>query len=152
MLLRTHLVIAILLILLLFNQINSKILFIIFFLLATYFPDIDTKSSKPGKNILLRPLQLFLSHRGMFHSFIFLSVLSALIYLFSKEAGIAFFLGYLLHLALDALTPNGIKFFWPLSSFKIKFFIKSGSIIEEVIFVLVLLVDIFLTIKLFFSI
>ena len=147
MLLRTHLAIAVLFLLSAFNYINGKIIFIVFFLLASFFPDIDTKTSKAGSSIFLRPLQLFLSHRGIFHSFIFLSILSAIIYTFSQIAGTAFFSGCLLHLLLDALTPNGIKFFWPISNFKISFFIKSGSIIEEIIFVLVLLGDVFLIVS-----
>jgi len=144
MLIRTHLVIALFVILFIFNQINDKIIFILFFLIATYFPDLDTKTSKTGKSIFLRPLQLFLSHRGIFHSFIFLSILSATIFIFNNTAGLAFFFGYLLHLLLDTLTLNGIRFFWPLSNFKISFFVKSGSLFEEVLFVLVLLGDIFL--------
>jgi inner membrane protein len=147
MLLRTHLAIAFLVLLLIFNHIQNKIIFFAFLLLATFFVDIDTKSSRFGKNILLRPLQWIISHRGFFHSILALSIFSAIIYSFNKSAGLGFFTGYLLHLLLDALTPNGIKFFWPISNFKISFFIKSGSIIEEIIFVLVLLGDVFLIVS-----
>lgn len=152
MLIRTHIAIAFLFLFFFFNQIENKVIFIIFFLLATFFPDIDTSSSKLGNHIIFRPLQWIISHRGLFHSFIFLSFASALIYLINNSAGVAFFTGYLLHLLTDALTPNGVKILWPLTNFKIKFIIKSGSIIEEIIFVLILLIDIFLFIKILFNI
>lgn len=150
MLLRTHLTIAVLFFLILFSQIQQKIIFFIFLISATYFPDIDIASSKIGKSIFLRPIQWIVSHRGLFHSLIFLSLLSALIYFFNNYAGIAFFSGYLLHLLLDALTPRGVKLFWPLTNLKIKFFIKSGSILEEIIFVICLLINLILIIRIIF--
>jgi inner membrane protein len=77
-------------------------------------------------------------------------LLSALIYLLNKYAGVAFFLGYLLHLLIDSLTPQGVKLFWPLTNFKIRFIIKSGSIIEEIIFVICLLINLILIIRIIF--
>jgi membrane-bound metal-dependent hydrolase YbcI (DUF457 family) len=147
MLLRTHLAIAFLIYLIILNHIQNKIIFLIFLLFAAFFVDIDAKKSKLGDNWFLRPLQWFMSHRGFFHSILALSIFSAIIYSFNKSAGLGFFTGYLLHLILDALTPNGIKFFWPFIHFKIRFLIKSGSIIEEILFVLILLLDIYLCIR-----
>jgi len=49
--------------------------------------------------------------------------------------------GYVSHLFLDCLTRGGVRLFWPLK-FKVKGFVKSGGIVEQVIFVLLLLGDI----------
>ena len=150
MLLRTHLVIAIFLYLIFLPIIPEKILFLVFLLFATGFVDIDTKKSKIGKHWYLRPLQWIVSHRGIFHTLIFAAILSGLFYYVNHVVGIAFFAGYVLHLILDSFTRNGPKLFWPVSNFKISLGIKSGGLIEEVIFVLVLLGDLFFTYKIFF--
>lgn len=153
MLLRTHLVIAILVYLLLLPvlpfALAEKIIFLIFFLLATVFVDIDSKKSKIGKHWYLRPLQWVVSHRGIFHTLFFAVILSGVIYYFNKYAGLGFLAGYVLHLLLDCLTTYGVKLFWPVFNFKISFFIRSGGLIEEIIFVLVLLTDIGLSWKIF---
>jgi membrane-bound metal-dependent hydrolase YbcI (DUF457 family) len=151
MLLRTHFVIAILAYLLLFPILPEKIIFLIFFLLATVFVDIDSKKSKIGKHWYLRPLQWVVSHRGIFHTLFFAIILSGVIYYFNQYAGLGFFAGYVLHLALDCLTTRGVKLFWPVFDFKIGFFVHSGGLIEEILFVLVLLADLFLTYSMFFQ-
>lgn len=147
MLLRTHFIIAVLL-LLLWQPIGF--LFGIGLVLATFFVDIDSKKSKMGNHWYLRPVQWITSHRGVFHTLLFASLISAGIYFFNNFLGIGFFLGYLLHLILDCLTINGVKLFWPVSNAKISFFVKSGGLFEEIIFVLVLLADIFIAGKMFF--
>ena len=160
MLLRTHFVIAVLACLLIgrfydasFNSISF--MFIGFFLLGTFFVDIDSKKSKTGKFFLLRPIQWLFSHRGILHSLLFAFIFGVLIYIFEKTAGIAFFLGYVLHLVLDGLTRQGVMFFWPVFGKKIsifgKFGLKSGGLFEEIIFVLVLLADGYLFFKFFLS-
>jgi len=150
MLFRTHFVIALFVYLLSWNILPDKILFLPFFLFATFFVDIDSSKSKIGKRWWLRPLQWFTKHRGMFHSLFFAFLSSGIFYFFNKIAGIAFFSGYLLHLLLDCLTKSGVAFFWPLSNKKIKLgLIKSGGLIEEILFVLILLTEVFLLFKIF---
>ena len=156
MLFRTHFVFAIFIGLIFFEFLEigfyEKIIFGIFLLLATLFVDIDSKQSKLGSYWIFRPIQLFFSHRGMIHSFLIAGVLSLVIYFFSSSAGIGFFIGYICHLFLDFFTKRGIFLFWPI--YKKKFCLiglNSGGIIEEVIFVLLLLCDIFLTIKYFLT-
>jgi len=56
--------------------------------------------------------------------------------------GFGFFVGYISHLFLDCFTVSGVKSFWPFG-WKIKGFVKSGGIAEQVVFVLLLLGDIF---------
>ena len=148
MLLRTHLVFATLVYLVFFKYLEisfaHKIFFGIFLFLATVFVDIDARKSKIGNHWFLRPLQWFISHRGMIHSLLFGFILSIIIFVIDNNSGVGFFIGYILHLVLDSFTSEGICFFWPFSSEKISILkISSGGLIEEIIFVLVLLFDIF---------
>lgn len=149
MLFRTHLVIAIFVLFFLLPYFYFSWVFAFVFLLATGFVDIDSKKSKIGNHWYLRPLQWLVSHRGIFHSLISAVLLSGVIYFFFPILGIGFFLGYVLHLFIDSLTSQGVKLFYPISNFKISFGIKSGGIIEEVVFVLFLLSDLWLTWRVF---
>ena len=156
MLFRTHFVFAIFIFLIFFNflemNIYGKIVFGIFLLIATIFVDIDSSKSKLGSCWIFRPIQLFFSHRGMIHSLAVALILSLLIYFFNSFAGIGFFVGYVCHLFLDFFTKRGIFIFWPI--FRKKFCLigmSSGGIIEEIIFVLLLLCDVFMTIKYFLT-
>lgn len=156
MLFRTHFVFAIFIYLLFFNFLEisfyNKIIFGIFLIIATLFVDIDSTKSKLGSYWIFRPIQLFFSHRGMIHSFLVAGVLSLILYFINASAGIGFFIGYICHLFLDFFTKRGIFLFWPI--YKKKFCLiglNSGGIIEEIIFVLLLLCDVFLTIKYFLT-
>lgn len=146
MLTRTHFVIALLVIIL---SLPLNGFFIGGFIVATFFVDIDSKKSKMGNHWYLRPLQWVTRHRGIFHSLLFALIISALIYSINIPFATGFFFGYLLHLALDCLTTQGCKLFWPFD-FKLSFFVRSGGLLEEIIFVLVLLADIFYLGKIFF--
>jgi len=143
MFLKTHLAIIIFFILIFFQHIQSPVLFLSISVLATAFPDIDTKFSKIGHYKIFRIFNFFTRHRGITHSLSFLAVLSLLIFLFFKEALFPFVFAYSLHLLLDAITINGITPFYPLK-LKIKGKIKTGGIIEKIFFVFFLLIDLFL--------
>lgn len=149
MLLRTHLVFAVLFYLVSFQFLQNRVVFLIFLLLATIFVDIDSRKSKLGKRWYLRPLQWFVSHRGVFHTLFAGLFFSFIIYSFNNWAGWGFFAGYCIHLILDCLTDRGCRLFWPVSDIKISFFVRSGGIIEEILFVLVLLTDCGLIWKIF---
>jgi len=144
MLFRTDIVFGIFIYLILMNYIDSRVVFLVFLLLGVVITDIDSRKSKVGKRWYFRPLQWVVRHRGVFHSLIFGLLLSLVIAAFYRWAGIGFFVGYLSHLILDCLTPQGVKLFWPISKWKIKGFIRSGKVVEDVVFVLLLLVDIFI--------
>ena len=139
---RTHIIFSFLISLLIINSfdIQNKIIFIAILLTASVIPDIDSYKSKIGKKI--KPLSflinVFLGHRGLFHSIFLLILLSLLIMLVSYELTIAFFIGYLSHLALDSLTPEGVMFFYPFSRKRTKGFIRTGSLVENILFVLLL--------------
>ncbi len=156
MLFRTHFVFAVFIGLIFFEFLEisfyEKIIFGTFLLIATLFVDIDSKQSKLGSYWIFRPIQLFFSHRGMIHSFFIAGVLSLIIYFVNSFAGIGFFVGYICHLFLDFFTKRGIFLFWPI--YKKKFCLiglNSGGLIEEIIFVLLLLCNVFLTIKYFLT-
>ena len=146
MLFRTHLVfgLAVYFVLSFLLEFENMALFLAFVLIGAVFVDIDSKKSRAGNNLLLRPLQLFVRHRGSFHSLLFGVLISLAVAFFSRVAGIGFFAGYLSHLFLDSLTPAGVRIFWPLSRKKFGFGIRSGGMFEDVVFVLLLLFDVFM--------
>lgn len=139
---RTHLIFSFLIGLLIINSfdIQNKIIFIAILLIASIIPDIDSYKSKIGKKV--KPisflLNLFFMHRGMFHSLFLLTLISFVIALVKTELAIAFFIGYLSHLALDSLTPEGITLFYPFSRKRTKGFIRTGSLFENIFFILLL--------------
>lgn len=148
MLFRTHLIFAAFVYLLFFNFLEisplNKIIFGIFLFLSTIFVDIDSSKSKLGSYWIFRPLQLFFSHRGMIHSLFTAVVLSFALFIFNNNAGVGFFIGYVCHLFLDVLTKRGVFLFWPLSKKKIVLIgLRAGGLIEEIFFVLILLVDLY---------
>ena len=143
MLIRTHLLITLFFILILFSVVEDKVVFVIIALIATFIPDIDTKFSKLGRKKIFRPLQFFVSHRGFLHSFIFLGLVALIFYLFLPIVVFPFILGYGLHLIADGLTIQGIKPFYPFKT-RIKGRIKTGGRLEVVVFVGFLIADLWL--------
>ncbi len=139
---RTHLIFSFLIGLLIINSFNiqNKIIFIIILLIASALPDIDSYKSKIGKKI--KPISflinLFFRHRGIFHSPFILILISLVIALINPEIAAAFFIGYLSHLVLDSLTPEGIMFFYPFSKKRTKGRIRTGSLFENILFILLL--------------
>jgi inner membrane protein len=124
---------------------------LVFILLSTIFVDIDAKNSRFGKMWIFRPVQWITNHRGIFHSLFAAILLSCFIGVINLWAGFGFFVGYISHLFLDCFTKSGVMLFWPLK-FKIRGIIKSGNLIEDVIFVLLLLGDVFIVGKMMWNI
>jgi len=143
MLIRTHLLITIFFILILFSSLENKAVFVVVALIATFIPDIDTKFSRLGKKRIFRPLQFFVSHRGFFHSFTFLIIISFIFYLFLPIIVLPFALGYGTHLLADSFTIQGIRPFYPLKT-RIKGKIKTGGRLETLVLVCFLIVDLLL--------
>jgi len=139
---RTHIIFSFLISLLIINSFNiqNKIIFIVILLIASALPDIDSHKSKVGKKI--KPLSflinIFLGHRGIFHSLFLLILILLFIMLINYEITAAFFIGYLSHLVLDSLTPEGVMFLYPFSKKRIQGFIRTGSLFENILFVLLL--------------
>lgn len=151
MLFRTHMVFSLMIYFLLSYIIEMPFFVLGFILLATAFVDIDIGSSKIGKVWIFRPLQWLTKHRGVIHSLPAALLISLVIAGFNNWAGFGFFVGYVSHLLMDCLTKSGVRLFWPLK-FKIKGFINSGKTFEDVIFVLLLLGNIFIVGKILFDI
>ncbi|MFH1237898.1 MAG: metal-dependent hydrolase [archaeon] len=149
MLFKTHIMFSLMVYFLLSSFLNMPVWVLLFVLLATAFVDVDIKSSRAGNHWYLRPLQWMTKHRGILHSLIVGLIFSLIVGIVSLWGGFGFFVGYISHLFLDCLTKSGVKLFWPFS-LKIKGFVRSGGVIEQIIFVLLLLGNIFIVGKLVF--
>jgi len=143
MLLKTHVMFGILMILFFLNHVSSKFLFIGMVLLATVIPDLDSGFSSYGRHLIFRPLQFFVRHRGVIHSFTTAIVLSGLVAIWFPVASFGFFMGYSVHLIMDSFTREGIQPFWPLRV-KSSGPLLSGGRIEEVLFLGLVVLDILL--------
>ncbi len=138
------------------------------FLVAMLFallPDIDTPRStisniSPVTQTISKKINIIAGHRGPLHSLFFRSVITLLLrYLYASSyieytVFIAGSLGYLSHLILDAFTPRGIPFFWPMvdKSYTIckrrglrsSLCVKTGSTKEDAVAILMTFILFFL--------
>jgi membrane-bound metal-dependent hydrolase YbcI (DUF457 family) len=137
---RTHFVVALFFVLVFLQYIENPIIFLPVAFIATILPDIDSRFSRIGHHKIFRIFNFFVRHRGITHSFSFLAMISLLIFFSFRGILLPFTSAYSLHLLLDSLTVSGIMPFYPLK-FRIKGKIKTGGIIERVIFVSFLLID-----------
>jgi inner membrane protein len=108
-------------------------------LMGAIFVDLDSWNSKVGRKF--RFLSWFFRHRGFLHSLTACLLLSLFAGLFSLWLCFGFFVGCVSHLFLDALTLRGVALFWPFG-LRLRGFIRSGGWIEDVVFVLLLGLDI----------
>lgn len=143
MLIKTHLAIGIFGILLLLPFVEGKLIFIIITLIATLLPDIDSAYSILGQKKMFMFLQFFVKHRGILHSFTFLTLLTIIFLFFVPQIALGFFLGYSIHLFADSFTKDGIVLFYPFKA-KSSWKIKTGGKIETVVLVIFLMIDILL--------
>ncbi len=145
---KTHLAITLFFVLILMPFVSNKAVFIVFAILATFVPDIDSKNSKLGSKIVFRPLQWVFKHRGFIHSFSFLFILTGFLILILPQISLGVFVGFASHLLADSFTLEGIYPFYPLR-WKASWKLKTGSVEESAIFVVLVILDFFLTIPLF---
>ena len=124
----------------LFN-IDNEILFVFIVLLFSIFPDIDERKSKIGKKYKLISgiINFLFGHRGFFHSIYVPLILYFIFYNINNEIGIAVLAGYFSHLFMDALTKNGIRPLYPIISKKINGPIKTNSLFEKILFLIIIL-------------
>ena len=141
MLFRTHVLFGVLVWFILDRFVEMPGFVLGFVLLGSVFVDVDSLKSKVGKRLWF--VAWFLRHRGFLHSLVGCLVLSSVVGLFNLWAGFGFFIGYVSHLVLECFTCMGLKVFWPFG-FRVRGFIRSGSWVEDVLFVLVLLLDVWL--------
>lgn len=142
MLSRTHLLFGfiVLLISILFFNIELTSTMLIITIFASLLPDIDEKSSKIGRKFKF--ISLIFDHRGLLHTIWFALLFSIIIHetLGTTESYI-FFIIYSSHLLLDGITKKGIKLFNPLQ-LKLSGNIKVGSFKEKLFFYLLLVLTI----------
>ena len=148
MLFRTHLFFGILVFFAVQGFLDfSKWILFFSIVLGAVIVDIDTKKSRVGKAQGLRVFQLFVEHRGFFHTIFAGVLISFAIFWVSKGFSVGFFIGYLSHLILDASTKSGVALFWPVSKRKFGLWLRTGGLVEDVIFLAILLGDIHLFLK-----
>jgi len=140
MLIKTHLAICAFFVLLFLPIVNHDFVFVVSALMATFIPDIDSRYSKLGRRKLARVLQFFTKHRGIFHSFSFLFLITLIIAIFFPVLAVGFFLGYGLHLFTDSFTIQGIKPFWPLRKDSMGG-LRTGGKIETIILWIFIIAD-----------
>ena len=135
MLFRTHLAVALLISLILL-YFNLNLVFIVIFTIAALLADIDSPASKIGKRFKF--VNYLFAHRGFFHSLFALLIFTILLSFVDYLLALAFFCGYFLHLLLDSFTRQGIFIFFPFSTKRSKGRIKVGSLLENLLFFVVL--------------
>jgi len=89
--------------------------------LGSLLPDIDHPGSAVGRRLWMisRPLSMLIGHRGLTHSLLAVLAGVAALVLVAPSSDLAVFVaplavGYLSHLAADALTPSGVPLLWPV--------------------------------------
>ena len=143
MLFKTHLAIAVFFIVLFFSLVSNKWLFVLVVLISTLLADVDSEHSFLGSHLAFKPIQFLAKHRGIFHSFTFLILVSVFFAMFLPFLAFPFFLGYGAHIVADSFTKDGIRPFYPL---KLRYagWITSGGKSEVIIFVTFIIVNLFL--------
>src|SRR3989344_7775312 len=139
MIFRTHLALGFLIalfVVILFKP-NMPIIFLTLTTLFSALPDIDHPKSNYGRMfpVISWPISLIFKHRGFFHS-IFPPTIGFLILNYYNFTFIAWaiLIGYLAHLIGDAITIEGINFLHPFSTFHIKGPLRTGAILETLLF------------------
>jgi membrane-bound metal-dependent hydrolase YbcI (DUF457 family) len=148
MLLKTHLAILAFALLLMVDSVTYKVAFVAIAVVATFLPDIDNGFSTLGKHAIFRPIQFLTRHRGVIHSFTLCIIVSLFFSVYFPLFALPFFLGYGLHLLVDAFTIEGIKAFWPLRR-EFKGIVRVGGTIEQTLFLGFCIADIILFVSLF---
>lgn len=136
----THLSAGIFAALVLFSFVHNPFLFGLIVIISSLLPDIDTPTSKLGRNNFSKTLTAFFKHRGVIHSVFFMLLVYFFLLMFWHFAALPFLVGYSVHLLLDLLTPRGLRLFWPFK-FRIKGFVRSGGLLEVFVFVIFLILD-----------
>ena len=126
-------------------HVNHQLIFVGAVLVGTILPDLDNNFSSWGRHLIFRPLQFFVKHRGIIHSFTTAILISIAITFFWPAASLGFFVGYSVHLICDSFTKEGIQPFWPLKA-KSKGFIATGGRIEESLFIFLILINVLLVV------
>ena len=133
----THIVFALLIVILILPFVENAAVFTAVVLFASLLPDIDQKNARIHRYLpFTRWIQSIFDHRGIFHSLMVPVLLFSILYITGYvEIGMAVVLGYCSHLAIDSLTPHGVFYLYPLHGFHVKGFVKVGGLVEMGLFV-----------------
>lgn len=89
--------------------------------LAALLPDVDSPDSRIGRAVPVLPkaLKAAVGHRGALHSLAGAAFMTLLFSLLFRHENVAyltvpFLIGYLSHIAVDALNPPKVPLLWPL--------------------------------------
>jgi len=148
MMMKTHLAIACAVALGLLPFVTYKFIFFPVVLFSTLLPDIDIAHSYLGKRWYFRPIQLFVKHRGLIHSFTICILISFVLAFYFPIFALPFFVGYMLHLFGDSLTIEGIRPFWPHKK-EVAGKIRTQGHIESGIFLIAIVASIIFLVGLF---
>ena len=157
MMFRTHILFALFFYLLFMKifSINFSVIFAIVLCFGSILPDIDSPKSYVNRKYLFgigKGIATFSKHRGFWHSiyglFIFAFISLIIIYLTKASFfySLALPLGYFMHLAADSLNVSGIRWFWKSKKLHLKWKIKTGTISEQLFFILLIFVTTYLLI------
>tara|TARA_B100000315_G_C14165808_1_gene402185 strand:+ start:93 stop:551 length:459 start_codon:yes stop_codon:yes gene_type:complete len=129
-----------------FFNINNQAMFILIAVLFSIFPDIDERRSKIGKKYKWASaiINFIFGHRGFFHTIFVPLILFLGFNYINNEFGIAVLVGFFSHLFMDALTKQGIRPLAPLINKKINGPIKTNSILEKILFLIIILLILYL--------
>lgn len=147
----THLAFALLssLIVLKFLNVSNPYLFLLIACFVSLLPDIDNRDSKLGRKFKF--ISFFFEHRGILHTIFTPLLLFVLFsYLNYNLFALAILVGYLSHILIDGLTLEGINFLHPISSFRISGFVRTGTFLETIFFLLFIGLDMFYLAKMIF--
>lgn len=138
---RTHLFIGLLsgLVALPYFSSENQMLFVGIAVISALLPDVDQHASIINRLLFFSKIfSKIFKHRGFTHS-ILATVLGYMLFFLtlSPNYAIAFAIGYLSHLFADAITIEGVNFFYPFPS-RIAGPIRTGSLIENFVLVGVL--------------
>ena len=151
MLAKTHVAFGILagLLTLRFAQVSNELLFIALVIVGVFLPDVDHPESTINRSLkVTKIIPIFFKHRGFFHSiFAAVAVCAAIWYYVGFIYGFGLFIGYISHLASDALTVSGVNFLHPFFKFKVRGPVRTGTITEVFVFFLVIVADAWLLIQ-----
>ncbi|KAB2952136.1 metal-dependent hydrolase [Heliorestis acidaminivorans] len=112
--------------------------------LGSLLPDIDQPNSKVGSKFFMLPtlLKVTIGHRGPTHSIVGAVTVSFLVWLLlsmiypltNMALYVLLLAGYISHLVLDSLNPQGVAWLWPVTSkkFRIPMF-DTGGVGESLI-------------------
>lgn len=120
----------------------NKYAFLAAVIFGSLFVDIDEDNSYIGRKagFLSSVIEFLFGHRGIFHSLLMALLMFLGFYYFGYfELGLGFLVGYISHLMADALTLEGVRMFYPFSKYTARGFIKTGSLLEKIFFIIILL-------------